>query len=56
MSDGAIARRYPADGMGKQAQPYGVTEIDVEMTRPAAAPLAHGRARRIFLRLPCFPG
>ncbi len=55
VSDGAIARRSPADGMAKRAQPYGITEIDEEMTRPAAMPPAHGRARRLFFRFLCLP-
>ena len=40
VSDGAIARRYPADGMHQQMQAYGVTEIDEETPRPAAQPPA----------------
>lgn len=30
--------------MGRHAQPYDIKEIYEEMTRPAATPLAHGRA------------
>jgi len=41
--------------MAKRAQPYGITEIDEEMTRPAAMPPAHGRARRLFFRFLCLP-
>jgi hypothetical protein len=35
--------------MGKQAQPYDITGIDEEMTRPAAMPHAHPRALSILM-------
>jgi hypothetical protein len=52
VSDGAIARRSLADGMGYQAQPYDVTKVYEEMTRPAALPPAHPRARSALKRIP----